>query len=328
LKAVVYTKYGPPDVLQLKEVEKPTPKDDEVLVKVHAVSVNSWDLDLLGGKPLIFRPLWGLFKPKFKILGSDIAGRVEAVGNKVKQFQSGEEVFGDISTSGWCGFAEYVCVPEHLLALKSANMTFDEAAAIPQAGLLALQGLRDKKQIHPGHKVLINGAAGGVGTFAIQIAKLFGAEVTGVDHTAKLDIIRSVGADHFIDYTNEDFTKNGKRYDFILDVAANRSIFDYARALSSTGIFVMVGGTMPTMLQIVLLGSLISKIGEKKIGILAWHPSTSDLDHMRELFEAGKVVPVIDRLYPLDDAAEALRYLGEGHAKGKVIITLEHNNKT
>ncbi len=327
VKAIVYSKYGPPDVLELREVARPTPKDDEVLVKVHAASVNSWDWDLLRGKPFLVRLVsFGLLKPKYGTLGADIAGRVEAVGKNVSRLRRGEDVFGDISDCGWGGFAEYVCVRENVLALKSDSMTFAEAAAIPQAALLALQGLRDKKQIQPGHKVLIIGAGGGVGTFALQIAKLFGAEVTGVDHTAKLEMMRSVGADHVIDYTKQDFTKNGKRYDLILDAVAHRSILDYARALSSTGTFVMVGGTTPVILQVAVLGPLISRIGKKEIGILTWHPSTSDLDHMKELFEAGKVVPVIDRHYPLDETAEALRYLGEGHAKGKVVITIEHND--
>ena len=218
MKAIVCTKYGSPDVLQLKEVAKPIPEDNEVLVEVHAASVNDWDWGLLRGKPFLNRLLFGLLKPKIKILGSDIAGRVEAVGRNVKQFQPGDEVFGDISGCGWGGFAEYVCARENALALKPASMTFEEAAAVPQAAVLALQGLRDKGQIQPGQKVLINGAGGGVGTFAVQIAKSFGAEVTGVDSTRKLDMVRSIGADHVIDYTQEDFTQSGQRYDLILDV--------------------------------------------------------------------------------------------------------------
>lgn len=326
MKAILYETYGPPNVLHLQEVATPAPKDDEVLIKVHAASVNSWDWDMLRGRPFLFRIWSGLFKPKHKILGADIAGRVEALGAKAKRFQPGDEVFGDVSMSGWGGFAEYVCVPENVMALKSAKMTFAQAAAIPQAALLALQGLRDKKRIRPGHKVLINGAGGGAGTFAIQIAKTLGAEVTGVDRTEKLDMLRAIGADHVIDCTRQDFTRTGSRYDLVLDVVANRSVFDYRRALSATGMFVMIGGSVTAMLQVAFLGPLISRIGAKKIGILAWHPSTSDLDHMKDLFESGKVVPVIDRCYPLHEAAEALRYLGEGRARGKVVVTVEQSD--
>jgi len=327
MKAIVFTKYGPPDVLQLKEVEKPTPKDDEVLIKVHAASINSWDWELLRGKPFVNRLLFGLLKPKIKILGADIAGRVEAVGRNVKQFQPGDGVFGDISGCGWGGFAEYVCASENALVLKPASMTFEEVAAVPQAAVLALQGLRDKGQIQPGQNVLINGAGGGAGTFAVQIAKSFGAEVTGVDSTRKLDMMRSIGADKVIDYTKEDFTKNKQRYDLILDFAAYHSIFDYKRALSPKGIYVMVGGSMAALFQAVFLGPLISMTGSKKMGILA-HKPNKGLDFMKELFEAGKVVPVVDKRYPLSEVAEALRYFGKGHARGKVVITLEHNNKT
>ncbi|MFC1941342.1 NAD(P)-dependent alcohol dehydrogenase [Chloroflexota bacterium] len=321
MKAILCTKYGPPDVLQLKEVEKPTPKDNEVLVKIHAASVNDWDWGLLIGKPFVNRLLFGLLKPK-KILGCDIAGLVEAVGRNVKQLQPGDEVFGDISGCGFGGFAEYVCARENALALKPASMTFEEAAAVPQAALLALQGLRDKGQIQPGQKVLINGAGGGAGTFAVQIAKSFRAEVTGVDSTSKLDMMRSIGADHVIDYTQEDFTKNGQRYDLILDVAAYHSIFDYKRALSPKGIYVMVGGSSARIFQVMFLGPWISMTGSKKIGVLM-HKPNKDLAFMKELLEAGKVVPVIDRRYPLSEVAEALRYFGAGHAQGKVVITLQ-----
>jgi NADPH:quinone reductase-like Zn-dependent oxidoreductase len=325
MKAIVYTKYGPPDVLQLKEVEKPTPKDNEVLIKVHAASVNSWDWDLLRGTPFLNRLMFGLLKPKTKILGCDIAGRVEAVGRNVKQFQPGDEVFGDISGCGWGGFAEYVCARENVLALKPASMTFEEVAAVPQAAVLALQGLCDKGQIQSGQKVLTNGAGGGVGTFAVQIAKSFGAEVTGVDSTRKLDMVRSIGADQVIDYTQEDFTKNGQRYDLILDVVAYRSMFDYKRALSPKGIYVMVGGSMALMFQVLFLGPWISMTASKKMGLLMHKPNKKDLNFMKELFEADKVVPVIDRRYSLSEVAEALRYFGEGHAKGKIVITLDHS---
>lgn len=288
MKAVVYQKYGSPDVLQLKEVEKPTPKDNEVLIKVHAASVNSWDWDLLRGKPLVYRMIFGLLKPKFKIIGSDIAGRVEAVGRNIKQLQAGDEVFGDISGSGFGAFAEYVCARENALALKTASMIFEEAAAVPQAAVLALQGLRNKGYIQRGHKVLINGAGGGVGTFAVQIAKSFGAEVTGVDSTRKLDMLRSIGADHVIDYTKEDFTKNGQRYDLILDVAAYRSIFDYKRALSPKGIYVMIGGSIARIFQVLFLGYWITITGSKKMGILMHKPNTKDLNYLKELLSPVK----------------------------------------
>ena len=321
MKAIVYERYGSPDVLELKEVEKPVPKDNEILIKVYAASVNDWDWGLLRGKPFVNRLLFGLLKPKIKILGVDIAGQVEAVGRNVKKFQPGDEVFGDISGCGWGGFAEYVCALENALSLKPASITFEEAAAVPQAAVLALQGLRDKRQIQPGQKILINGAGGGAGTFAVQIAKSFGAEVTGVDSTSKLDMMRSIGADQVIDYTREDFTKNGQRYDLILDFAAYHSIFDYKRALSPKGIYVMVGGSSARIFQVMFLGPWISMTGSKKMGILM-HKPNKDLAFMKELFEAGKVVPIIDRRYPLNETAEALRYFGEGHARGKVVITV------
>ena len=327
MKAIVYTKYGSPDVLELKEVEKPTPKENEVLIKVRAASVNPLDWHYLRGKPLFMRLMGaGLLKPKNKILGVDIAGRVETVGRKVKQLQPGDEVFGGGEFLG--GFAEYVCVSENKLALKPANITFEEAAAVPIAAVTALQGLRDKGQIQQGQKVLINGAGGGVGTFAVQIAKSFGAEVTGVCSTSKVEIVRSIGADRVIDYTQEDFTKNGQRYNLIIDAAAYRSILDQKRALSPKGIYVMVGGSMARMFQVLFLRPWISMTGSKKIGVMLANINKKDLVFMKELLEAGKVVPVIDRRYPLSEVAEAIRYLEEGHARGKVIITFERNNKT
>ena len=321
MKAIVFTKYGSPDFLELKEVEKPTPKENEVLIKVHASSINDWDWGLLRGKPFANRIMFGLLKPK-KILGCDIAGRVEAIGKNVKQFQPGDNVFGDISGGNWGGFAEYACARENEIALKPVSMSFEEAAAIPQAGALALQSVYDKAQIQSGQKVLINGAGGGAGTFAVQIAKSLGAEVTGVDSTRKLNMMRSIGADHVIDYTQEDFTKNGQCYDLIIDNAAHHSIFDYKRALSPKGIYVMLGGSTARIFQIMFLGPLISMTGSKKLGILMLKPN-KDLAFMKELFETGKVKPVIDRRYPLSEVAEALRYFGEGHTKGKVVITLE-----
>jgi NADPH:quinone reductase-like Zn-dependent oxidoreductase len=320
MKAIVYTEYGLPDVLQLKEVERPTPKDNEVLIKVHAVSVNASDWEYLRGRPLYAR-LGGLRKPRKRILGSDIAGQVEAVGTNVKQFQLGDEVFGDIlDLMG--GFAEYVCAPENKLALKPASMTFEEAAAIPQAAVIALQGIRDKGQVQSGQRVLINGAGGGAGTFAVQLAKLYGAEVTGVDNTGKLDLMRSLGADHVIDYTQEDFTENGRQYDLILDVVAHRSVFAYKRALRPNGSYFFVGGSVATIFQILLLGPWIRRTTGKKIRILAVQPNTEDVNFMKELSEAGKVTPVIDRTYPLSEVPDAIGYVGEGHAKGKVVITV------
>lgn len=324
MKAIVYTKYGSPDVLHLKEVAKPVPRDDEALVKVHAASVNAADLEVLRGifmTRLLYR---GLLKPKNTIPGTDIAGRIEAVGRNVKQFQPGDEIWGDLSYPlGSGAFAEYVCIPEDALRLKPAGMTFEEAAAIPTAAVVALQHLLAKRPIQPGQKVLINGAGGGTGTFAVQIARYFGAEVTGVDSTMKLDMLRSIGADHVIDYTKEDFTRSGQRYDLILDVVVHRSVFDYKRALSPRGICLFVGGSMTRVFLNTLLGSLISMTGGKKIGLGTWKPNKKeDLAFLKELFEAGKVKPVIDRRYPLSEVAEAFRYLEEGHAQGKLVITL------
>jgi NADPH:quinone reductase-like Zn-dependent oxidoreductase len=253
MKAIVYTEYGLPDVLQLKEIEKPTLEDDEVLVEVHATSVNSADATMSKGEPFLARLWSGLLKPKYPILGSDIAGRVQAVGRNVKEFQAGDEVFGDISGSGWGGFAEYVAVPENTLALKPANITFEEAAATPQAAIVALQGLRDKGQIESRKKVLINGASGGIGTFAVQIAKSFGAEVTGVCSSRNLDMVRSIGADHVIDYTQVDFTQNGQRYDLIFTVVGHHSIFDFKRVLSPEGIYVGSVNSTALIFQTMLL---------------------------------------------------------------------------
>ena len=327
MKAIVSTKYGSPDVLQLKEVEKPTPRDNEVLVKVHAASVNAGDWHLLRGKPFLMRLMgYGLLKPKYRILGSDIAGRIEAVGRNVKQFQAGDEVFGNTAKYGFGGFAEYVSVPEDAVVLKPTTLSFEEAAAVPQAALVALQGLRDKGQIKPGQKVLIYGASGGIGTFAVQIATSFGAEVTAVCSTRNLDMARSIGADHVIDYTKEDFTRNGQQYDLILAVNGYHSIFDYKRALRPRGMYVMTGGSSAQMFQAMLLGPLVSMTGRQKMGNSAHKPNQKDLVFMKELLEARKVVPVIDRRYPLHETAEAIRYLEEGHARGKVVIMVEQNN--
>lgn len=319
MKAIVYRKYGGPEVLDIEEIDKPTPKDNEVLVKVYAASINDWDWGLLHGD-FINRLLNGFLKPKRKVLGSDIAGRIEAIGKNVSLFKPGDEVYGDLSGQ-WGGFAEYVCAPEKALALKPAQMSFEQAAAIPQAAMLAVQGLIDKGKIRSGQKILINGAGGGVGSFGIQIARLYDVEVTGVDNAGKLDMMRSMGFDHVIDYRKEDFTKNGKRYDLILDVKTNRSIFSYARALSRHGVYVTVGGSLLRLLQALVLGPLISMINKKHIRIVALK-TNKDLLYMNGLFEAGKVKPVIDGPYQPEEIAEAFRIFGKGEHKGKMVITM------
>ncbi len=278
------------------------------------------------GEPFLLRLMIGaLLKPKKTIPGAAIAGRVEAVGRNVKQFQPGDEVFGDLSESGWGAFAEYVCANEDALVLKPANISFEEAAALPLAAVTALQGLR-KGQIQSGQKVLINGAAGGVGTFAVQIAKSFGAEVTAVCSTRNVDMVYTIGADHVIDYTQEDFTKNGQRYDLIIAANGYHPISDYKRALSPNGMYVMTGGADKQLYEVMLLGSWYSMTGSQKMGNLMAKPNNQDLAFMKELIEAGKVKPVIDRCYPLAEVPEALRYLEEGHAQGKIVITVADNN--
>jgi NADPH:quinone reductase-like Zn-dependent oxidoreductase len=326
MRAIVCHTYGSPDVLELKEVEKPTPKDDEVLVQVQAASVNALDWHLLSADIFLVRLNTGLTKPKQQILGADIAGKVEAVGQNVKQLRPGDDVFGDIFDSGLGGFAEYVCTREDALVPKPANLSFEEAAAVPVAALTALQGLRHKGQVRPGQKVLINGASGGVGTFAVQIAKALGAEVTAVCSTRNVDMVRSLGADQIIDYTKEDFTHQGQQYDLILAVNGYHPILDYKRALRPNGRYVMTGGTMAQFGQAVLLGPLISMAGSQKMGNFMAKANLHDLLVLKELVEAGKVKPVIDRRYPLSETAEAMRYLGAGHAQGKVIITFDQNN--
>ena len=325
MKAIVYHNYGSPDVLKYEEIEKPTAGDDEVLIKVRAASVNPLDWRLMRGKPLFVRlVIGGLRKPKITRPGVDVAGHVEAVGRNVTQFKPGDAVFGACKGA----FAEYVCATEDKLALKPANISFEEAASVPVAALTALQGLRDKGRIQRGHKVLVDGASGGVGTFAVQIAKSFWAEVTAVCSTRNVDTARSIGAGRVIDYTREDFTQSGQRYDLILAANAYHSIFDYKRALSPKGIYVMAGGGGVQMLQGMFLGPFLSLIGSKKMRFFIAKINKKDLVLLKDLLAAGKIVPVIDRRYPLSDVAEALRYLEEGHARGKVVITLEHNNKT
>ncbi len=326
MKAVVYSAYGPPDGLHLTEVATPAPADDEVLIKVQAVSVNRSDWEHLTGKPLYAR-IWGLLKPRHPILGSDIAGRVVMAGSKNRQFHPGDEVFGEMWNYHG-GFAEYVCTRAEGWALKPPGLTFEQAAAIPQAGVIAVQAIRVGGHVQPGQQVLVNGAGGGAGSFAVQLAKLDGAEVTAVDRTGKLDFLRSLGADHVIDYTQEDFTKTGRQYDLILDVVADRSAFDYQRALKPHGRYFMVGGSLATLFPILLLGPGISRAAGKHIRVLAVQRHQHDLLAIAELCAAGKIMPFIDRRYPLREVPDALRYLGEGHVKGKVVITMDENNLT
>ena len=322
MKAIVYTKYGSPDVLELKDVEKPTPTDEEVLVKIRAASLNAYDWHFLTADIFLIRLMsGGLLKPKDTRLGADIAGQVEAVGRNVKQFQPGDEVFGMVKG----GFAEYACGIERAFALKAVNSSFEEAAAVPMAAITALQGLRDEGRIQAGQKVLINGASGGVGTFAVQIAKSFGAEVTAVCSTRNLEQAGSIGADYVIDYTKEDFTKNGQQYDLIFAANGYHSLFAYKRALTPQGIYVMAGGSFAQIFQSMLLGSLMSENGGKTMGGVSAKPSQEDLVFLKGLVEDGKVIPVIDRRYRLNETADALRYLGEGHARGKVVITVEQD---
>ncbi|MFB5674055.1 NAD(P)-dependent alcohol dehydrogenase [Paenibacillus terreus] len=323
MTAMVYDSYGTLEVLRIEEVDIPAPKEHEVLVEIHATSVNSWDWDLLRGKPYINR-LGGIRQPRYRILGADIAGRVIAVGSAAKRFRPGDEVFGDLSGCGWGGFAEYVCASEDALTPKPTGLSFAQAAAIPQAAVLALQGLRDKGNLQKGQRVLINGAGGGVGTFAIQYAKLYGAEVTGVDRAEKLDMLRSIGADHVLDYTIEDFTVRGLKYDLILDVVGNRSIFALKRALKLGGTYVMVGGSMPRILLALLAAPLVAQFERKKIALLIHRPNHGDQMVWKELVESGQVQPVIDRQYPLSDASQALRDIGEGRVKGKVVVCMKN----
>lgn len=322
MKAIIAERYGTPDVLEFKDTAKPAPKDNEVLIKVHAASLNMFDWHLLTADIFLVRLNAGFFKPKYRIPGADVAGRVEAVGKNVTQFKVGDEVYGDLAASGCGSFAEYVAVPEKALALKPVNLTFEEAAAFPMAAVTALQGLRDAGKIQAGHKVLIQGASGGVGSFAVQIAKSFGAEATAVCSTRNVEQARALGADHVIDYTQEDFTKNGKRYDMIFAANGYRTLEEYKGSLASKGIYVMAGGTTKQIFEALLRGSFLSEKDGRKLGAFSAQPKQEDLIYLKNLAEAGKVKPVIDKRYPLNETAQALRYLGEGHARGKVILTV------
>ena len=327
MKAIRFYNYGPPEVIQLEETEKPTPGETEVLIKIRAASVNPLDWRLMRGQPHLIRAMTGLGKPKDARMGADVAGQIEAVGSRVTQFQPGDEVFGAIGKT--CGaFAEYVCANENALALKPANLTFEQAAAVPVAALTALQGLRDKGGIQAGQKVLVNGAAGGVGTFAVQIAKSYGTEVTGVCSTRNLDMVRFIGADHAIDYTREDFTLGDERYDLIYDCMGNRALTACRRVMSRKGTYVVVGGPgggllgpLAPFLKVLLLSPFVSQ----KLTPLVCKESKVDLLFLKELLETGKITPVIDRNYSLGEVPEAIRYLEEGHARGKVTVTVKHH---
>ena len=327
MKAILFPKYGSPDVLQFTEVEKPTPNENQVLIKVVAAAANPLDWHGMRGEPFLARMGNGLRKPKDQRLGADIAGRVEAVGKNVTEFKPGDEVFGAVGVGG---FAEYVCTREKNLALKPANVSFEQAAAAPVVGYTAVQGFRHAGGIRAGQKVLVNGAAGGIGTFAVQFAKSCGAEVTGVCSTRNLELVRSIGADHVVDYTREDFTRNGQQYDLIYDSIGNRSVIDYRRALKPQGICVIAGFTsMLGLFGHMLLGRLVSKAGDKKVGMMGIsNANKEDLLVIKELLETGKVVPVIDRRYPLGETAEAIRYLETGHARGKVIIIVDSHDQS
>lgn len=323
MKAIVYEKYGPPEVLQFKEVEKPTPNVDEVLVKVQAASVNPGDWHALRGTPFLQRLETRLLKPRNKILGADVAGTIEDVGKNVVDFQPGDEIYGDLYWCGFGAFAEFVTIPENSVSLKPKNLSLDEAASVPQAAFTALHALRDEGLIEAKQTVLINGASGGVGTFAVQIAKAYGAEVTGVCSTRNLDLVRSIGANQVIDYTQEEFTQNGQQYDLIVDMVANYPLSVLKQSLKPNGICVVVGfSTLLHMIKVNIQGPRISKNGNQKLGMLNPNEDETDLNVMKELMESGKVVPVIDRKYKLSEVPEAIKYLEEGHARGKVVITV------
>jgi len=329
MKAIIYRNYGSPDVLKCEEIEKPTPGDDEVLIRVRAASLNPLDYHLMKGGPYIVRILLGLLGPKIKRPGRDVAGQVEAVGRNVTQFKLGDEVFGTCRGA----LAKYVCASESALVMKPDNVTFEQAASVPVAALTALQSLRDKGQIHRGQKVLVNGAAGGVGTFAVQIAKWFGADVTGVCSTRNVEMVRSIGADHVVDYTQEDFTRSGLRYDLIFDLVGNHSFSACRRVLHPKGTFIAagvlgLGGSMIALLAFSITGLVLSLFVDQRFVMFVARLSKEDLSIMGELMATGKVTPVIDRRYRLIEVPEAIRYLEERHARGKVVITLESNDKT
>ena len=324
MKAIVQDRYGSPDVLQLREIDQPIAADNELLVRVHAAAVNARDWHVMRGDPYVARLGLGFRGPKVKVRGTDFAGRVEAVGRGVTRFRPGDEVFGEVDGA----FAEYVVVPDGLVEPKPANLTFEQAAAVPLAGNTALMGVRDLAQAQPEQQILINGASGGVGTFAVQIAKAFGAEVTGVCSTRNADLVRSIGADHVIDYTREDFTRNGRRYDVVFDLVGNRSLTDCRRALAPSGMLILSGGGVSEggsfigPVGLIIRAQLLSRFVRHRLVVLTAKPSQENLATLRELVEAGKVTPLIDRTYPLDEAAGAIRHLEVEHARAKVVLTV------
>ncbi len=324
MQAIVYREYGSADVLRLSEVARPTPSENQVLLKVYATALNAADWRLMNGKPLPVRFMTGLFKPKNGIPGTDVAGVIEAVGRNVRQFNVGDAVFGDLSGCGAGGLGQYVCAPEHLLALKPTNVSFEQAAAAPMAAVTALQGLR-QGQIAAGQQVLIYGASGGIGTFALQLAKHFGATVTTVSSAAKHELLRSLGADIVLDYAKDDFASNGQRYDLILAVNGYRSIFSYKRSLTPQGRYVMVGGEMAQIFQALVLGKLLSLGNQQTLSNLFAKPNQTDLAKIGDLLASGELRAVIDRRYSLDAAPAAMRYLEAGHAKGKIVVEMQAN---
>ncbi|MBK7781751.1 MAG: NAD(P)-dependent alcohol dehydrogenase [Ardenticatenia bacterium] len=322
MKAIVRYTYGSPDVLQLAEVPTPTPRDDEVLIKIEATSINAADWRMLRADPFLARLDSGLLRPRNRILGFDVAGRVAAVGRAVKQWVVGDEVFGNLFDLRGGAFAEYAAVPEKLLVRKPANLSFAQAAAVPMAAVTALRGLREVKPVQPGHQVLINGASGGVGTFAIQIAKALGAEVTAVVGSRNVDLARQLGADQVLDYTREDFTPRGEQYDLILAVNGYQPITAYRKGLRPGGAYVMAGGSAAQMFQVLLLGPWMSRKGGPRMAVLETKPSAADLAAVKDMLEAGTVTPVIDRTFPLSQVPEAIRHLEQGHPRGKVVVTV------
>ena len=310
-----------PNVLEIEEVEKPIPNDKEVLVRIHSASINDWDWGLVRGKPFVIRLFSGLKKPKINIPGVDVSGKIEAVGGKVSSFKIGDEIYCDLSECGFGGFAEYVCVPEKVLSKKPSNMSYNDASALPHAGLLALQGLLEKGKVKSGHSILINGAGGGVGTLGIQILKSYGVKVTGIDSGEKLDLMRSLGYDSVMDYKKVDFTDTGEKYDLILDTKSSRSVFKYARSLKKNGTYITVGGSMYRLVEILLLGSLISLLTGKKLSILIHQPNKG-LDQISKLVEKGQIKPVVDGPYEFDKIPELIQYLGDGKHLGKIVIEI------
>ena len=323
MKTIEFAEYGEFNKLRIIEVEKPIPKKNEVLIKICATSINSWDWELFNATPFANRMMFGLFRPKrLKTLGFDIAGRVEAIGSNVTNLKPGDEVYGDLSACGWGGLAEYVAAPENALAIKPKSISFEQAAAVPQAALLSLQGLYDVGHIKSGQKILIIGASGGSGSFAVQIARQFDVEISGVCRTEKMDFVRSLGVDKVIDYTAGDFTRSGEQYDLIIDAQAHHSLFDYKRILKPNGIYVVHGGTSASLFQIMLLGPLLSLLGSRKYRTV-FHKANKGLDVLNQLIDSGKVVPIVDKCFPFSRFVEAFRYYGEGNARGKVVISME-----